>query len=93
MASFADDLYRALNAELKCAARRKGISLQDEFRQRCLAADNPTMWDDVVERSLISRERSEISAPNTAVNKRQDHRPHPPGHKSIEVLPENGRCS
>jgi hypothetical protein len=59
MASFSEDLYRALCAELKLSARRRGLTLRQEIERRCLAvaADDPEIWNDVVERVMIGRDQ------------------------------------
>lgn len=56
MDNLASDLCRAMTAEMKCAARRKGITLQEEFNQRCRMADSKMAWDDVVDKALVGRD-------------------------------------
>jgi hypothetical protein len=56
MDDFSDCLYRALAVELQLAARKKGITLQQELEQRLKlgsASRHDEAWGDVVDRALI----------------------------------------
>ena len=56
MDNFAKDLCRAMTAELKCAARRKGITLQEELAQRCRMDDPERAWGEVVDKAMVGRD-------------------------------------